>query len=29
MKYFAERVAEVLFMVTLFGLGWGALVVAG
>jgi len=29
MKYFAERVAEVLFMVTLFGLGWFALVVAG
>jgi|DEB0MinimDraft_4_1074332.scaffolds.fasta_scaffold31592_4 hypothetical protein len=29
MKKFAERVTEVLFMVTLFGLGWFALVVAG
>ncbi len=29
MKKFAERVAEVLFMVTLFGLGWFALVAAG
>ena len=29
MKRIAERVAEVLFMVTLFGLGWFALVVAG
>jgi hypothetical protein len=29
MKKFAERVAEVLFMVTLFGLGWFTLVVAG
>ena len=29
MKRVAERVAEVLFMVTLFGLGWFALVVAG
>lgn len=29
MKKFAERVAEFLFMVTLFGLGWFALVAAG
>ncbi len=29
MKRIAERVAEVLFMVTLFGLGWFALVAAG
>lgn len=29
MKRIAERVAEVLFMVTLFGLGWFTLVVAG
>ena len=29
MKKFAERVAEFLFMVTLFGLGWCALVAAG
>ena len=29
MKKFAERVAEVLFMVTLCGLGWFALVAAG
>ena len=29
MYKFAERVAEFLFMVTLFGLGWFALVAAG
>ena len=29
MKKFAESVAEFLFMVTLFGLGWFALVAAG
>ena len=29
MKKFAERVAEFLVMVTLFGLGWFALVAAG
>ena len=29
MKKFAERVAEFLFMFTLFGLGWFALVAAG
>ena len=29
MKKIAERVAEFLFMVTLFGLGWFALVAAG
>ena len=29
MKKFAERVAEFLFVVTLFGLGWFALVAAG
>jgi hypothetical protein len=29
MKKFAERVAEVLFMTSLFGLGWFVLVATG